>query len=179
SYLRKIKDAMDILSDGYIYRNGKPVIKGTKKDAIALLLGATPVHLQKFYNMKQELRSAKDERRIKRDKLMKELYDAYVRNDTGKMNEIANQMIKEKLYPNAQALRQAFKAYIYSIKVPKELQLYAKPETRQLLMKKPKSEVREIYNRLMKEYQNEKDPVVKKAYEGVVKNIWEVLKTNQ
>ncbi|NPA17101.1 MAG: hypothetical protein GXO05_05095, partial [Aquificae bacterium] len=79
----------------------------------------------------------------------------------------------------AQALRQAFKAYIYSIKVPKELQLYAKPETRQLLMKKPKSEVREIYNRLMKEYQNEKDPVVKKAYEGVVKNIWEVLKTNQ
>ncbi|WP_297452601.1 hypothetical protein [Persephonella sp.] len=177
SYLRKVKDAVDILTTGYIYRKGRPIIKGTTKDAIALLLGGTPVKLQKFYNMKQELRGVKEDRRIGRDKLMQRLQEAYINKDKQTYIETVKQLIQEGYYKDQRAVQQALFNYMFSRRVPSEIMQYAKPEARMLLMKKSKGELQELYNKFYKEYQNTKDPFLRKGYERALRNIMSVMKS--
>ena len=176
SYLRKVKDAVDILTTGYIYRKGRPVIKGTAKDAFALLLGGTPVKLQKLYNIKQELKGAKEDRRIGRDQLMQKLQEAYLNKDKQAYTETMKQLIQEGYYKDPRAVQQALFNYMYSRKVPSEIMQYAKPEARMLLMKKSKGELQELYNQFYKEYQNTKDPFLRKGYERALRNIMSAMR---
>ena len=179
SYLRKVKDAIDALTTGYIYREGKPIIKASTKEAVALLLGATPVKLQKFYNMKEKLKDLKEERRIEKDKLMRQLEEAYTKKDKAKFMQIVKTLIQEGYFTDMQSIKQAFYNYLYNKKVPSEIKIYTKPEARMLLKEKSKEELQELYNRFYKEYKNTKDPLLRKGYERALRNIVSVMRVKK
>ena len=179
SYFRKVKDAVDILMTGYIWRNGRPLIKADRKDAIALLLGATPVKLDKFYKMKNELREVKKDRRIGKDKLMEDLLTAYMNKDMAKVNEIGKTLIKEGYYKSMNDIKTALKSYYANKQIPYEIKLYTKAEARMTLKKKTMGQLKELYDKFYNEYKKETNPYIKKAYERALVNIQSVMRVKE
>ncbi|WP_457625061.1 hypothetical protein [Persephonella sp.] len=170
SYFRKVKDAIDILTTGYIYRNGRPLIKASKKDAVALLLGATPTGLDKFYKEREEFKEVKDEKRINRDKLMKQLDEAVQSKDREKINQIVKQLVKNGFYKSVKDIKQAYRSWKQFKETPAEIKMYANSAYRQRFMEMDKDKLKALYKRVLEEAKQAPKsalPVYKRALENI------------